>query len=217
MRFQIGDTAVPRSISSQIREVINDSKSSNNPEKIPVIHTVEKNIKSSSIKINGQIFNYTKKYIDEASEITESFKRKPGRPKKKDFEKVQPLTIKLSPKNILYLKGLSFGRGMSTKIKIILDQFRRYKEREDRQVKMLRLNLHKAESEIAKIKNGDFSLLSDNNNEIVSNIYSIAKEVKTYMSILGINHIDTIEMLSKEDQKTLEFLVNMIENIRFGP
>ncbi|RLA61515.1 MAG: hypothetical protein DRQ88_10980 [Epsilonproteobacteria bacterium] len=79
-------------------------------------------------------------YFKEVSSVPKETAKRvgPGRPRKPKSEQVKTIAIKIRPEYVDMLKNLSFGRGMGTRIRMIIDQWNSLKKREKEQVEVLR-------------------------------------------------------------------------------
>ncbi len=130
----------------------------------------------------------------------------PGRPRKPQSEKVKTIAIKIRPEYIDMLKNFSFGRGMGTRIRMIIDQWNALKKREKGQVEVLKKAVGELDAAIKKYaKNFNRAENVQKNEIVIKQMEKACNNIKILMNVLRFEVGEMEGMLSKEEFKNLSF------------
>lgn len=133
----------------------------------------------------------------------------PGRPKKEKAEKVRVLSLKIRPEYVEFLKGLSFGRGIGSRIRIIIDDWNRFKKREREQVGVLRKAIGELDGALRRYaRNFERSENLEKNEETLKELGRACGNIKILVNVLKFEMKDLEKLLSKEEIRNLEFAYN---------
>jgi hypothetical protein len=140
----------------------------------------------------------------------------PGRPKKEKADKVRVISLKIRPEYVEFLKSLSFGRGIGSRIRIIIDDWNRYKKREREQVGVLKKTLIEMDGAIKRYaQNYDRAENLERNEATISELNGACKNIKILVSVLKFEIGDLKGLLSKEEFRNLEFAYSYLAKVEF--
>jgi hypothetical protein len=115
-----------------------------------------------------------------------------------------------------FLKGLSFGRGMGTRIRMIIDDWNRFKKREKEQVGVLKKAIGELDISLKKYaKNFDRSENLEKNEETLKELSRACGNIKILMNVLKLEIGELKGLLSKEELRNLEFSYNYFSKENF--
>jgi hypothetical protein len=142
----------------------------------------------------------------------------PGRPRKEREEKVRVISLKIRPEYVEFLKGLSFGRGIGSRIRIIIDDWNRFKKREKEQVGVLRKALGELDGALKRYaRNFDRNENYQKNEETLKELGKACNNIKILMNVLKFEIGELRGMLSKEEYRNIEFAYGWANNYDGGP
>jgi hypothetical protein len=201
----------------------NKLKTDTDPEPDPVADTaaVFKNTNNGEkrkrqIDLGHMIFGYFKEEGLPEKKRTEE-RVGPGRPRKDKSEQVRVIAIKVRPEYVEFLKGLSFGRGMGTRIRIIIDDWNRFKKREKEQVGVIRKAISELDISLKKYAKDYTRAENQNKNEAtISELNSACKNIKILINVLKFELGDLKVLLSQEEYRNIEFAYNWAKNYDGG-
>ncbi len=130
----------------------------------------------------------------------------PGRPRKDKSEKVRVISLKIRPEYVEFLKGLSFGRGIGSRIRIIIDDWNRFKKREKEQVGVLKKAIAELDGALKRYaKNYDRAENLERNEETLKELSRACGNIKILMNLLKFEIKELEKLLSREEIRNLEF------------
>jgi len=137
----------------------------------------------------------------------------PGRPRKPKSEQVKTIAIKIRPEYVDMLKNLSFGRGMGTRIRMIIDQWNALKKREKEQVEVLKKAIGELDSMIKRYaRNYNRAENLDKNEIAIKQMEKACNNIRILMNVLKMQVGEMEGMLSKEEFKNLNFAYHYKEH-----
>ncbi|MBT3980716.1 MAG: hypothetical protein HOE90_05135 [Bacteriovoracaceae bacterium] len=146
--------------------------------------------------------------------VAPSFKSHgPGRPKKASEEKVRFVGMKLSPKYIAILKKFTFGKGVGSKVRFLIDKYEDYTLREQKQVAVVKTQIGSLDFEIKKYSSRFKKAEKFETNQLLlDDIYKKSSEIRLLISLLHIEISQYSDFLSNCEMKTLEFAMGFAPN-----
>ena len=133
----------------------------------------------------------------------------PGRPRKPQEEKVKTIAIKIRPEYIDMLKNLSFGRGMGTRIRMIIDQWNDLKKREKEQVEVLRKAVGELDGALKKYaKNYNRAENLEGNEIVIKQMEKACNNIRILLNVLKFELSELKGLLTKEEYKNVEFSIH---------
>ncbi len=130
----------------------------------------------------------------------------PGRPRKPKSEQVKTIAIKIRPEYIDMLKNLPFGRGMGTRIRMIIDQWNTLKKREKEQVEVLKKAISELDGAVKRYaRNYNRAENLDRNEIVIKQMEKACNNIKILMNVLKFEVGEMEGFLSKDEFKNLSF------------
>ena len=168
----------------------------------PVAFPKEK--RRAQIDLGHLVIDYFK---EEPFVVKDPVKRTgPGRPRKPKSEQVKTIAIKIRPEYIDLLKNLSFGRGMGTRIRMIIDQWNSLKKREKEQVLVLKRAISELDGAIKKYaRNYNRAENLERNEVTIKGMEKACNNIKILMNVLRFEVGEMEGFLSKDEFKNLSF------------
>ena len=140
-------------------------------------------------------------------ELLKEFVCRPGRPRKNSEDKSKKETVYFKPENLKYLKRFKPEYKISKKVNFIIEDYQRLSQWQKRVVS--RFDNYSRKIDLIT-KDLDQSMVFDfkTTANFSAQIFTVAKEIRTYMNILDIQMKDIEMSLSSDVLRNLTFVLN---------
>ena len=135
--------------------------------------------------------------------------KRPGRPPKRQEEKVRLVSMKLAPGIIEEVKNLPFGRGMGSKVRELLAYFKRQEKKEIQRAKLLRKLLVPFDAHLHRyIKEAKSTPQDPKALALLDELLQLSKKIQMTVEVFHWDHFDFKTYLPQDEVLTLQFALD---------
>ncbi|MCY4644731.1 MAG: hypothetical protein OXB88_08955 [Bacteriovoracales bacterium] len=136
-------------------------------------------------------------------------KRSPGRPPKPPEQRVQLVSLKLSPELIGEIKDLPFGRGMGSRVRELLFYFKGQEKKEIARAKLLKKLLLPFDAHLCRY----FKIIGEERDDpkartLLKKLIQMSEHIQMIVEILHWGPSDIRDYLREDEAQTLQFALD---------